>query len=155
MISFETLALARKYTREYVDDHGGGGGGGGKEYVKYNTTAGWNAQRTLIAERGILYIYSDHSTITTHEGRTLPVPGIKVGDGNSYLIDLPFASDAEIKSIEDAVDMVADEVVRVAEQLDEHEADSDSHVTNEEKERWDRKVSVRFDEDNPETLVLF
>lgn len=28
-LSLETLALAKKYTKSYVDEHGGGGGGGG------------------------------------------------------------------------------------------------------------------------------
>ena len=154
MISLETLALARKYTRQYVDEHGGGGGSG-KEYVKYDTTAGWDAQRTLRAERGIIYVYSDHSSVTTQGGETLPVPGFKVGDGTSYLIDLPFATDAEMQSIEEAVDELADEVERVSEQLEEHEADSESHVTNEEKESWDRKVSAKVTEGDPENLVLF
>lgn len=29
-VSLETLALAKKYTRKYVADHGGSGGGGGE-----------------------------------------------------------------------------------------------------------------------------
>ena len=92
MISVETLILARKYTEKYVKEHGGGGGGGdGKEYVKYDTTAAWNARSSLTAERGILYVYSDHeSYVDPNTGNTVYVPGIKVGDGTSLLSALPF-----------------------------------------------------------------
>lgn len=33
-VSLETLALAKKYTRSYVSQHGGGGGGSGGETAK-------------------------------------------------------------------------------------------------------------------------
>ena len=89
MISFETLSLAKRYTEKYVEEHGGGGGG--KEYVQYGTTANWNAQGSLVAERGILYVYSDHASYTDPStGDTVYVPGIKVGDGTSLLSALPF-----------------------------------------------------------------
>lgn len=88
MISLETLALAKKYTEKYVQEHGGGGGGG-KEYVKYDTTAAWNAKGNLKSERGILYVYSDHESYED-AGKTVYVPGIKVGDGTSLLSALPF-----------------------------------------------------------------
>ena len=54
--------------------------------IYYKTTAQWNAQYELVSRKGVIYIYSDHSK--DHEGRD--VPGFKVGDGNAYLIDVPF-----------------------------------------------------------------
>ena len=147
MISLETLALAKKYTREYVEEHGGGGGGG-KEYVKYGTTAGWNAQRTLVAERGIIYVYSDHSYIEVDGGDHIPVPGFKVGDGTSYLIDMPFATDAEIE-------MIGLEVDELRARLISHEENSIVHVTSADKENWNSKVSVCIDPLDAENLVLF
>lgn len=147
MISLETLALAKKYTREYVEEHGGGGGGG-KEYVKYGTTAGWNAQRTLVAERGIIYVYSDHSYIEVDGGDPIPVPGFKVGDGTSYLIDMPFATDAEIE-------MIGLDVDELRARLISHEENSIVHVTSADKENWNSKVSVRIDPLDAENLVLF
>ena len=88
MTANQALALARRYTETYVEEHGGGGG---KEYVRYDTTAAWNARTTLVAERGILYVYSDHDIYIDHEtGDTIFVPGIKVGDGTSLLSALPF-----------------------------------------------------------------
>lgn len=159
MISLETLALAKRYTQQYVNEHGGDGGG---SYVRYDSTAGWNAQQQLISVRGVIYIYSDHGSVTTESGDVLPVPGFKVGDGNSYLIDLPFASEREIKEIEDAVDEIADEVAvmseqleTVTEQLDAHTADEETHVSTEEKDTWNSKISVRFDQEDSENLILF
>lgn len=58
-------------------------------HVYYRTTAGWNEQPSLIAERGAIYVYSDHSSVII-DGQTKSVPGIKVGDGTSYLSDMPF-----------------------------------------------------------------
>lgn len=88
MTANQALALARRYTETYVEEHGGGGG---KEYVRYDTTAAWNARTTLVAERGILYIYSDHASyIDQDTGETVYVPGIKVGNGTSLLSVLPF-----------------------------------------------------------------
>ena len=89
MISVETLILAKKYTEKYVDEHGGGG----SSKVQYNSTAGWNAQPTLVADRGVIYVYSDYKSVTI-DGDTVPVPGFKVGDGSSLLKDLPFSADA-------------------------------------------------------------
>lgn len=58
-------------------------------HIYYRTTAGWNEQPSLISERGAIYVYSDHSS-TIIDGQAKPVPGIKIGDGSSYLIDMPF-----------------------------------------------------------------
>lgn len=97
MISLETLALAKSYTESYVDEHGGGGGGG-KEYVKYDNTAGWNAQGSIIAERGILYVYSDYASyIDPVTKKTVYVPGVKIGDGFTTLPALPFIDVLEEK----------------------------------------------------------
>ena len=90
--SVETLALARKYTEQYVDDYVEEHGGIGV-YVLYDSTAGWNAQPDLVAAHGVIYVYSDYSSVTI-EGDTVPVPGFKVGDGVTLLKDLPFSADA-------------------------------------------------------------
>lgn len=57
-----------------------------RRMIRYDTTANWNAQVQLTAERGVIYIYSDHAV--DEDGKT--VAGIKIGDGTSYLIDMPF-----------------------------------------------------------------
>ena len=63
----------------------GGGGGGETDVIKTNTTAGWNAQPGLISEKNVIYVYSEYG----HRDNT-DFAAIKIGDGNAYLIDLPF-----------------------------------------------------------------
>ena len=58
----------------------------GIPYVFYNTTEYWDTQSTLVAIEGAIYIYSDYKQ--DELGRY--IPGIKVGDGTTQLIDLPF-----------------------------------------------------------------
>lgn len=102
------------------------GNGGGNILV--DTTEGWNAKTTLIAEKNVVYMYSDHET--NSEGQ--PVPGFKLGDGLAYLIDLPFNDDLMV----------------------EHIQDTSSHVTPEEKEFWNNKVTAYINAENLEELVL-
>lgn len=52
----------------------------------YNTTRGWDAQNTLISKSKTIYVYTDHEFDEKGE----PVAAFKIGDGNAYLIDLPF-----------------------------------------------------------------
>ena len=86
-----------------------------KKQVLFNTTAAWNAQVQLTSEPDTLYIYTDHQT----DSQGNKIAGIKVGDGNAYLIDLPFT---------DAVIM-------------EHIDDNVRHITAEERAFWNNKVS--------------
>ena len=86
------------------------------------TTAEWNAQLTLIAEKDAIYVYTDHATVGGHE-----VAGIKVGDGTSYLIDMPFVG------------------AEIAAALLSHTSNTVIHVTAEDKSRWDAKTSVSID----------
>lgn len=58
----------------------------------YDTTKNWNSDKTRIAQKGVIYVYSDYARTTDPgTGVEVPVPGFKVGDGTSYLIDMPFA----------------------------------------------------------------
>lgn len=60
---------------------------GGRKEVVSGTTAEWNAKPQLKAAKDIVYVYTDHNVI---DGQ--PIPGIKIGDGVTYLIDLPFVT---------------------------------------------------------------
>lgn len=104
--------------------------------IYYDTKANWNAQSSLIGEAGYLYIYSDYQTITDQQGNPIQVPGIKVGDGVSYLIDSPFMSDVIMESI---LNHINDTVV---------------HITAQEREFWNNKVTGFLSGDNTENLVL-
>ena len=83
--------------------------------VLFNTTAAWDAQVHLTSQPNTLYIYTDHQI----DSQGNLIAGIKVGDGNAYLIDMPFT----------------DEVIM------EHINDNIRHITAEERAFWNNKVS--------------
>lgn len=65
--------------------------------VYIRTTQEWNQNPNFIGQPGVLYVYSDYIEKTiSHQGEPLKtqlIPGIKVGDGQAYLIDAPFIND--------------------------------------------------------------
>lgn len=87
--------------------------------IRINTTANWDADKSYVPDAGVLIIYTDGTT----EGDK-PVPKIKVGNGNTYLIDLPF-SDIDIKNL-----------------LDTHISNRTIHITEEERANWDNKAVI-------------
>lgn len=104
--------------------------------VYYDTKEAWDAQSTLIAERSAVYIYSNYATIDDGNGNLIDVAGLKIGDGTSYLVDMPFVGDA------------------TTEMIIMHVANTGIHVTPQEKEFWNNKVSSYIDHTDPELLVL-
>lgn len=59
----------------------------GRKEVISATTEEWNSKPNYISVKDIIYVYTDHNVISGE-----PIPGIKVGDGVTYLIDLPFVT---------------------------------------------------------------
>ena len=108
----------------------------GLHSIYYDTKANWNAQASMISERGAFYIYSDYRTEVDEVGNPTFYPGIKIGDGVSYLIDLPFMSDT------------------AAIELYEHLADETVHISQAERLFWNNKVSSYLDANDTENLVL-
>ena len=104
--------------------------------VYYDTSANWNAQADLIAERGVVYIYSDHDYIDDGDGNIMAVAGIRIGDGTSYLIDMPFISDAATYLITT------------------HIANAAIHVSQADREFWNNKVSAYMSRVTDECLEL-
>ncbi len=104
--------------------------------VYYDTTAAWNAQPELIAEEAAIYIYSDYQIYTDEAGNRTVIAGLKVGDGTSYLIDMPFVTD------------------NMSSTLINHLADTTVHITAAEREFWNNKVSAYIDHTSSELLVL-
>lgn len=104
--------------------------------VYYDTTEHWDANPNLVAEEAGIYIYSDYQTIEDGVGNQTVVAGLKIGDGHSYLIDIPFVTDA-MTSI-----LVA------------HIANSTVHITAAERAFWNNKVSAYMDHTIDELLVL-
>ena len=108
----------------------------GLRAIYYDNTANWDAQASLISEEGALYIYSDHQITTDGVGNVAYIPGIRIGDGSSYLRDLAFLSG----------DMTA--------AFYEHINNTSVHVTPLEKEFWNNKVSSYLEVGDTENLVL-
>ena len=96
--------------------------------IFYDTTANWNAKSTLVGKQGCIYVYSDYQ----QDGDGNDIPGIKIGDGNSYLIDAPFTDTLYKAHIEDTV----------------------KHITSAERTFWNNKVTCYLDPNNSETLVF-
>ena len=96
-----------------------------------NTKDGWNSQPNLIAEKNTLYVYSDYRTVT-EDGQEKVVPGVKVGDGTSYLIDMPFMDAG----------------------MSDHIMNTIIHITQDEREFWNDKVSVYISPTDEENIVF-
>lgn len=104
--------------------------------VYYDTTASWDAQATLIAEEAGIYIYSDYQIYEDEFGNQTVIAGIKIGDGSSYLIDMPFVTD------------------NMSAALINHIADNIVHISAVERAFWNNKVSAYLDHSSDELLVL-
>ena len=121
----EALYLAKKYH----DKHGNSG-----TQVYCDSTAGWSTQTSLVSERGAIYIYTDKTYLAA--GGTTTAPGVKIGDGLAYVVDLPFQSD-----------LIGEEVLQEV-------AEMSGSVTEEERQFWNHKVSAYLVAQDTENLVL-
>ena len=101
---------------------------GGDSRVLYANSATWNSQPQLITDRGVIYIYSDYKQ--NDQGQN--IPAMKVGDGNSYLIDMPFSESL----------------------LYSHLEDNTRHITQEEREFWNNKVRCFISEVQNDELIF-
>ena len=105
--------------------------------VYYDSKENWDSQPELIAEKGAVYIYSDYTFIEDESGNQTKIAGIKIGDGTSYLIDMPFISDAATYFITT------------------HIANANAHVSQSDRKFWNNKVSSYINHDSgEENLVL-
>ena len=95
--------------------------------LKRDTTENWGKVADFVPLEGELIIYTDYKTITKEVGGEevqINVPGIKIGTGNAYLIDLAFIDD------------------ELRDRLMTHIDDMDMHTTLEEKLFWNNKVNI-------------
>lgn len=94
--------------------------------IYYNTTEFWNSKPEIIAHEQTIYVYTDHDVAPSGQF----IAGFKVGDGTSYLIDLPFTDINYINHINN----------------------SSIHITQQEREFWNNKNRGYLGAN--ETLVL-
>lgn len=104
--------------------------------IRYNTTAGWRADLSFVPAPGEIIVYTDKATYE-EDGQTVTVPGIKIGDGSAYGIDLPFLGEVETN--------------QVLQQLNAHTSNTDIHITAAERTFWNKKLNCSL---TGETLVF-
>ena len=88
--------------------------------IKIDTTANWATRVDYIPPEGEIIVYSDKFL---DSGGQIPIPAVKIGDGLAFVVDLPFLSD-ETRDI-----------------LAEHIYNRTVHITQEERDAWNEKVS--------------
>lgn len=91
--------------------------------VMYATSSYWETCRGYIPAQGQIIVYSDYKTYEK-DGKTITVPGIKIGSGNAYIQDLAFIDEALVND------------------LLMHINNNNVHVTPEEKAYWNNKLNV-------------
>lgn len=111
----------------------------GLRSIYYDTTANWNAQTGLIPEEGAIYIYSDH-----YVNGSVVSPGVKIGDGNAYLSDLPFIIETDISTIVNNAVNTAVTNLRENGEL----------VTQADRTAWNNLVEASISENDPGLLVF-
>lgn len=95
--------------------------------VYFHTKEYWDAQPTLVSEDQAIYVYTNYQSASGKD-----VAGMKIGDGSSYLIDVPFM----------------DEV------LMSHIQDTTIHITQQEREFWNNKVRSYVSDVSEEELIF-
>lgn len=103
------------------------------------TKSEWNLNRDFMSQKNVLYIYTDYKTIEK-DGEQILIPGLKIGDGTTYLIDLPFVNDtsrgSELEQL--ILDHINNKVI---------------HISAEERNFWNNKLNLLLQPDT-QTLVL-
>ena len=103
--------------------------------IHYDYTEAWNAHPELVAQEGHLYIYRDYEKRENPDGTIADIPAIKIGDGTSYLIDMPFLSTGDDEAWID------------------HINNWSIHVSGPDRTNWNDKVTAEVIEAE-ETLIL-
>lgn len=97
------------------------------------TTAEWNNTPFLESEANVLYIYSDYKIKTDDYGQEYYIPGLKIGDGKAYLIDLPFVNNVDSDLENMLLDHVNNKII---------------HVDLVDRGFWDNKVNAQLQNEN-------
>jgi hypothetical protein len=91
------------------------------EDIQYGTSANWRSKPTLVSRSNTIYVYTDGYTKDAKN-----IARFKVGDGHTLLIEVPYT------------DMV----------FYDHVNDPIIHITQEEREFWNNKVSCNINGEN-------
>lgn len=113
------------FIQEDWSDNCAGYAGSGSA-VEHGTKEYWASRIGYVPEEGAIIVYDDYGKITVDDKEVL-VPAIKIGTGNAFVQDLAFVGDVESKAIL------------------EHIENSSAHVSEEDRRKWDNKISVDDD----------
>ena len=104
--------------------------------VVAKTQSQWNTSGVgnVASQQGVLYVTTDYKTVTK-DNTTYNIPAFKLGDGNGYIVDLPY--------------LTVDEETFLA-----HVNDTTIHITAAERQFWNNKVTCVVDDQNSENLIL-
>lgn len=98
-------------------------------FVIVRTREQWQNESSVISQIGKIYIYSDYKT-TEENDKIVYIPGIKIGDGTTYIGDLPFLNQD------------------IEKRIYQHISNSAVHITPEERVFWNNKVRCYDDNEN-------
>lgn len=98
-----------------------------------DTKSNWNSKLDYAPPKGTIVIYEDYAVDSNNNN----VPNFKVGDGNAYVIDLPFVGDD------------------LREAFQSHIEDTVIHITSEERTNWNNKVRCYMHEDVSQENLVF
>ena len=87
--------------------------------ILIDTTSNWNSQINFIPKRGDLIFYADK----TINSDGINIPGLKIGDGLAYCIDLPFIGDD------------------ISASLESHITNDMIHITTADRTKWNNKIN--------------
>lgn len=107
-----------------------------KASIQMKTKQQWNSEPQKIAQKGTVYVYTNAYQQQDDYGNISYIPGIKIGDGMGYLIDLPLIGGSSIA-------------------FEDHIKDMNIHVTLAEKEFWNNKVRTEDSEILDEQNLIF
>lgn len=93
------------------------------------TQEDWLNRADYIPKKNEIIVVTDKH-VHIEDGITKFIPGIKIGDGNAYAIDLPFVTDG------------------VEQKLDAHIADRNAHISASDRMFWNRKLNFTINDDN-------
>ena len=97
----------------------------------------WDNDTELISQKNKFYIYSDYKMIEK-DGEQILLSGLKIGDGKSFLIDLPFINADNTQFERQLLNHINNDII---------------HVTLQEKIFWNNKLNYELD-DNNEVLIF-
>lgn len=100
-----------------------------KKIILSDTTQNWNMYPETISTKDTIYVYSNYQI----DSDLKYIPGIKIGDGVTPIVDLPF--------IDDAINNQITNILM-------------SNVTEEEKRFWNNKVRCYMDNNDIEKLIF-